>query len=796
MSSKSLTWGEADSLASTDVSGDSASTEEDEIVILCELVGARHLARHDKHGGELENRDMRPFCVVKYGDKIIHRTRSAEENGNNPIWTVSTKSLFLIKANPQQMTRQVLNISLFTKRKDSLPVSLISTKSLSLGQVNMDSTTILSHCDEERFNLNIEDELGGDASARGTLSLRLRIATRSDRQIVHLFQTPTSKLNETSKRDFANLILEDNGDSTQIDMFRKGGNRPLATLITETPESEVAQSSFVNALNHAFSSNVIRDHKTGLTRLRVKPSPDPELRVETEFMTAQEISTETRRPSRKWVEAGSGTLGKLYLEILACHDLPNVDIGEAVGNVTDSFVCAVYEDTCAMTDVIDDELCPHWLPWTQRAFCFGIMHPASILYLGVFDYDLGLGNHEPLGRVAVNVSNLQRNTVYTVKYNLYKSSNVTDRIANGSISIRLRVEYFDEKAALMAAIKPRTNIYVNVRKEKSFKVVRFTCFGEYDKEDKFDLTVTRSYINEIFEYKSALSYTFWDTMKSLVFWRGQVKFFGIMLPIHSLTFFFAALTLVERPSMIVPFTLLGVAWSLLASLTLCRQHPSPWHRPPSFWHYLSLLQKGVSAAPITSIKENEGHDAAQAYEGAWKKRLEEDLLVAEKKAALQQQINTIGDDTISTKVLAGGIPLDLVVRLGRYQGIVGRVCRSFRLIKIIVTWEEGVVTFLITAGFLVAGLLSLFLPWAFILTWTGRLVVWAFFGPHMKLVDLFLRSSSKKDVTLRKLVERFHEQSIVARLRREEAVKLKDIKATAFGKYSIQVPSFNLGESI
>lgn len=36
----------------------------------------------------------------------------------------------------------------------------------------------------------------------------------------------------------------------------------------------------------------------------------------------------------------------------------------------------------------------------------------------------------------------------------------------------------DEKAALMAALKPRPRIHVNVKKEKSFRVVRYTCFGE------------------------------------------------------------------------------------------------------------------------------------------------------------------------------------------------------------------------------------------------------------------------------------------------------------------------------
>ena len=76
----------------------------------------------------------------------------------------------------------------------------------------------------------------------------------------------------------------------------------------------------------------------------------------------------------------------------------------------------------------------------------------------------------------------------------------------------------------------------------------------------------------------------------------------------------------------------------------------------------------------------------------------------------------------------------------------------------------------------------------------------------MKLVDLTLRAKSsssnanhkKKDggsnVTLHKVMENFQTQFQLARMRREEVVKIKDIKSLAFGKYSIQVPSFNLGE--
>ena len=77
----------------------------------------------------------------------------------------------------------------------------------------------------------------------------------------------------------------------------------------------------------------------------------------------------------------------------------------------------------------------------------------------------------------------------------------------------------------------------------------------------------------------------------------------------------------------------------------------------------------------------------------------------------------------------------------------------------------------------------------------------------MKIVDFTLRaqqarsdsdagagaSGDSEDKPLKSLVEKFQEQFKLARMRREEAVKLKDIKSLAFGKYSIQVPSFNLG---
>lgn len=765
--------------------------EEEEVTILCELVGARNLAIPDEQvAGDLNVDSLRPFCTVQFGGNIIHKTKVAEDVGPNPIWTVSTKSLFLLTTTPTEFRENFLTIGVYSKQEKSLSARFgIGCSSVFLGQVSLDSHGIISHCDQKRFEANIEDELGEECIFLGTLALRFRLATESDRQIVRLFNQDMRLSKENSQRAFAKLVLQSN----QFNVFNKSTTRPQAKLVTEADEGKVAQTSFVHALSTVFSAKSVRDKETGDHKIRIKPYPDPERSKETTFMSKQEIRVETRRPSHQWVEAGSGTLGKLYCEVLACHGLPNVDFGEAMGNVTDSFVCLVYEDACAMTDVIDDELSPHWLPWTQRAFSFGFMHPASILYVGVFDYDLGTC-HEPIGRIAVNVSNLQRNTIHTLKYNLYPSSNVTDRTPVGSITIRVRIECHDEKAALLAALQPRPKIFVNVKKQKSFKVVRYTCYGEFDGEEEFDMTVARSYMNEFFEYKAAFGYTITDAATSLIFWRGQVEVFSVMIPLHSFLFFCMATDLVERPYMIVSYSLLCVAWIMLANLTIRRQHPSPWITCPSFWHYLHILRTGKSPTPVSAIKEYEGEAAAQAYEQSWKARLEQDRLIAEEQWKLQEQLNKIGDDNISTKLSNKAIPLDILARLTRWQGMAGRYCRHLRFIKIIITWEESVVSFWITAIFLAGGIITMFLPLRFICLWSGRILVWGCLGPHMKLIDLYFRANRKEDGKLRDLVKQFKVQSNILRLRREEALKAKDIKSLVFGEFSTQVPSFNIGK--
>ena len=113
---------------------------------------------------------------------------------------------------------------------------------------------------------------------------------------------------------------------------------------------------------------------------------------------------------------------------------------------------------------------------------------------------------------------------------------------------------------------------------------------------------------------------------------------------------------------------------------------------------------------------------------------------------------------------------------------------KIRAVKSVLAWEESILSFWISAVFLAAGIISLFLPWKFILTWTGRIVVHGLLGPHMKIVDLTIRRKFRNKSVMRN----FDHLKGLARAKREEALKLKAIKCLRFGKLITQVPEYNL----
>ena len=60
-------------------------------------------------------------------------------------------------------------------------------------------------------------------------------------------------------------------------------------------------------------------------------------------MTHEQLEAECVKESTHWVDAGSGQLGRIFVEILGCDDLPNLDTGGFAGNKTDAFVSLVFE---------------------------------------------------------------------------------------------------------------------------------------------------------------------------------------------------------------------------------------------------------------------------------------------------------------------------------------------------------------------------------------------------------------------------------------------------------------------
>ena len=115
------------------------------------------------------------------------------------------------------------------------------------------------------------------------------------------------------------------------------------------------------------------------------------------------------------------------------------------------------------------------MPLTNRAFEFPISHPSNLLFVGVFDYDHGsLTTHDPIGRLVIDLSNFKTKTVYVVEYKLQYG----DEEDHGTIKLRIKLDWQNERQALLASFSTPPTCYINVDNQKSFQVLRFLCRGQ------------------------------------------------------------------------------------------------------------------------------------------------------------------------------------------------------------------------------------------------------------------------------------------------------------------------------
>lgn len=378
--------------------------------ILLDIVGARWLPLED----------MDTFCVVQYGARKIHRTRAfaptlsgaarvsralrfhrlfggdgaatrerlAQRSLQNPIWTVREDSLCSFAmtrsawSNHKPLTVSVwargrpANFGGRSKQNKAADANLLGRGVAFVGKVQLSSREVFRHAStEERVECSLVDDLGkGIASSswddKPVLVLRFRVASAADVAFANHWNRQPRPFKLRQLLTLGQLVKAD----PQSTVTTATGDHSL--LVTERPEHQVRGALIATALKTSMSTL-----KRG--RIPVKPYPDPDLPAhQTARLTPVEIERNVTLPSKKWIRAGTraASLGRAYLEVLSCRGLPNVDTGP--GHHTAAFCAVVYGDAMVQTDVIEGEVSPRWMPWTQRAFVLEWQHPSQVLYVG------------------------------------------------------------------------------------------------------------------------------------------------------------------------------------------------------------------------------------------------------------------------------------------------------------------------------------------------------------------------------------------------------------------------------
>lgn len=841
----------------------STSNDNNSLRILGEIVGATNLAAallktDDNVNKKRKRRLVNAYCHIHLGNKFIHRTMSVRKN-NNPIWDCSSGSLFLL--DPSQVSSsETLRIEVYDLVKKH------RSKLIGVVQIPMHEIKYGNMCDERRLQFEIkkdgEDifhEIEHDKSILSTgknmikkishmvNTDSLRMGFNSNKVVVHdddsvdSNDSPDDESFETKGID-DNYIFGDKGTlairfrvaspddikfmkavekynsvferaKQKADFFKSTGmknflgNKTIADLATET------STKYIDIINCEAIHELI-DYRmlgqffdnSGVKKIRVKPYTDPSRpEHETKFLSEAEMQQMCFEPSQNWVEAGSGSIGQVKVEILSCEGLPNKDIGKIFGNKIDPLVSLIFEDVIVQTDVIHDCQNPIFLPWTQRAFLFNRMHPLSTLYIGVYNHNYGPFHHDKIGRIAIDIREFDPNTVYTLKYNLYNSSMITNRKVKGQITIRLQVTESYPQANLLKLLHP-PQVHVNVKRRKTLSIARHTLYGKH-REEVYNMKILRSYIDEFMEYLEMCTFEITLALNSLLFWKGQVQILGCSIPLYSALVFLSAIYVIENVHLIPAYFFLILGSCMYLQMNRRSRNPSPWHRSHSFWFHLTRILPFFSWTQKQgiTIEKGEGYDEMLEREKQRQKTLEEDKLLQAKISSVRQELNSIlaalSDFSLQTTEMANAFnPLSKLLPL---QLLLGKIMFYLRMVKSILSCDDSQISFAVTVSlFFIAAILSV-LPIGWIFHWMSRVVIWVFLGPWMKLIHIkyaqtqVKQKKSEKEIrkvteVMKEIQEREQKVWMNVRMKQEEVLKLKAVRSMRFGRFSFKVPSLNL----
>lgn len=166
---------------------------------------------------------------------------------------------------------------------------------------------------------------------------------------------------------------------------------------------------------------------------------------------------------------------------------------DSVG-LTDAVIYVVCESCAFVTDVIPNNCNPCWLPLSRRACILPIHHGYAQLFVGVFDYDGEGASDDFIGRLVIDIPQLQsKSGLIDITLPLRDSSRVYNKKKLGSVRLRLQLNWKElgERAALLSYLPqnvstisermkaPESNpVVIACPDSKSFQNIVCTVYGK------------------------------------------------------------------------------------------------------------------------------------------------------------------------------------------------------------------------------------------------------------------------------------------------------------------------------
>lgn len=244
----------------------------------------------------------------------------------------------------------------------------------------------------------------------------------------------------------------------------------------------------------------------------------------------------------------SRRVGSLHVEVLSCHGLARQETVADAINLSDgsggAVVYLVAGAKAFCTDTIPGIRDHFWLRKTRRAAIFPLYHPYDHLYAGVFDAD----TNDFSGRVCIDVAKLRPDSTYNITLPLRQSAQMYARRGRGTIQLRFKLEWDDDKAAVLSYLPPslRTQpVSIPCGDKVAFRNVAQTVYGE-DLHGKWSRTIMKATTKELKLYKKHTKALKKQMLSDLSGWVN---------PIFSLYVFIAWMHCVYQASMalILPY---------------------------------------------------------------------------------------------------------------------------------------------------------------------------------------------------------------------------------------------------